>query len=211
MGEIPKVQIASPGIGADLKVLAVNNYPASERFRRVTAALADAGAQVSSVDWSRSSARKFDLYDGVVLSGSPDMLSQAKVQSKYRPEMDAIIESTVPVLGICFGHQTMAVAFGSKVVRDKKPVQRYVETTVLKPEELFDGLPRKMSLVESRHEIVESLPEGFELLARSTTTPIAAMKHRKRPLFGVQFHPERYSRVKPDGRAVVHNFVRLLK
>jgi len=193
------------------RVLAVNNYPTQERFQRVTDALTSAGARVSSIDWSESSAKKFDLFDGVVLSGSPDMLSEARIQSKYRPEMDAIVASKVPVLGICFGHQMMAEAFGSKVVRDKEPVLGYVETTVLNPGGLFDRLPRKLSLVESRHEIVESLPTGFELLAKSVTSPIAAMKHRSRPLFGVQSHPERYSEENPDGGRVISNFVRLLK
>jgi GMP synthase (glutamine-hydrolysing) A subunit len=212
MAKIPKVQIATGAVGASLaRVLAVNNYPTQERFQRVTDALTSAGARVSSISWSESSAKEFDLFDGVVLSGSPDMLSEARIQGKYRPEMDAIVASKVPVLGICFGHQMMAEAFGSKVVRDKEPVLGYVETTVLNPGGLFDRLPRKLSLVESRHEIVESLPAEFELLAKSVTSPIAAMKHRSRPLFGVQSHPERYSEENPDGGRVISNFVRLLE
>jgi len=192
------------------RVLAVNNYPGLDRFLRVTSALAGAGAKVSTIGWAESSAKRFDLFDGVVLSGSPDMLSDARIQLKYRREMDAIMDSKVPVLGICFGHQMMASAFGSEVVKDRKPVLDYVRTTVVKAGGLFRGLPRSLSLVESRHEIVKSLPTDFELLARSVTSPIAAMKHKSRPLYGVQSHPERYSQENPDGARVLGNFIRLL-
>ena len=193
------------------KVLAVNNYPARERFLRVTDALGEAGANVTRTDWSQASASRFKEFEGVVLSGSPDMLSEPQIQSKYRLEMDAIRDSTVPILGICFGHQMMACAFGSRVVKDGEPVHRYVETTILRPGRLFSGLPRKLSLVESRHEIVESLPDDFELLAKSETSPIAAMKHRSRPLFGLQSHPERYSAENPDGGLVISSFLKLLR
>jgi GMP synthase (glutamine-hydrolysing) len=68
-----------------------------------------------------------------------------------------------------------------------------------------------MMLLESRHEIVKSLPDGFDLVAKSETSEIATMRHKSRPLYGIQFHPERYTKENPDGNAVVGNFVRLLK
>lgn len=194
-----------------VRILAVNNYPTRERFLRVTDALDKGGAQVTRIDWPEASATKFNQHDGVVLSGSPDMMSESPVQSKYRHEMQAIIDSEVPILGICFGHQMMAKAFGADVVKDGEPFLGFVETTVLNPGGLFDALPRKLSLVESRHEVVRALPNGFELLAKSETSPIAAMKHRSRPLYGVQSHPERYSQEKPDGGRVMANFLTLVR
>jgi GMP synthase-like glutamine amidotransferase len=206
-----KVQIAIRGEKPRLaRVLAVNNYPARDRFLRVTDSLAEAGAEVISLDWSKVSAARFNEFEGVVLSGSPDMLSEPATQAKYRNEMDAIRDSTVPVFGICFGHQMIASAFGSTIVKDREPVLRYVRTTVLRPGGLFNGLPRTLSLVESRHEIVESLPDRFDLLAKSETSPIAAMKHSTRPIYGVQSHPERYSGKNPDGGRVISNFLKLL-
>ena len=194
-----------------VRVLAVNNYPTRERFERLRACLAGNGAAVTSVEWSEVSSRMFDSYDGVALSGSPDMMSEPKIQAKYEKEIDAIIDTKVPVLGVCFGHQMMACAFGSKVVKDGRHVLEMVRTTVLAEDPLFRGLPRSLMLLESRHEVVESLPEGFQLLAKSATSEIATMKHATRPLYGVQFHPERYTNENPDGNAVVGNFVRLLK
>ena len=194
-----------------VKVLAVNNYPTRERFERLEGCLRDNGAAVTSVDWGDASTSSFDSFDGVALSGSPDMMSEPRVQEKYTKEVRAILETRSPILGVCFGHQMMAHAFGSKVVKDGQHVLEMVPTEVLADDPLFEGLPRSLTLLESRHEVVQSLPKGFKLLARSATSKIATMKHSSRPLYGVQFHPERYTKENPDGNSVVGNFVRLLR
>jgi GMP synthase (glutamine-hydrolysing) len=191
-------------------VLAVNNYPTRERFERLVKALAGNGARVTSVDWDRASPRLFDSYDGVALSGSPDMMSEDRVAAKFRKEMESILDAKVPILGVCFGHQMIARAFGAEVVKDGRHVLEMVKTDVLVGDPLFEGLPRSLMLLESRHEVVRSLPRGFRLLASSSTSQIATMKHESRPLYGVQFHPERYTKENSDGKAVVGNFVRLL-
>ena len=176
------------------RVLAVNNYPTKERFERLEKCVRGNGATVTSIDWSDVSASKFDSYDGVVLSGSPDMLSDPKVAAKYSGETEAIVDSKATILGVCFGHQMLARAFGAEVAKDGRPVLGMVKTRVLERDPLFDGLPNRLMLLESRHEIVKSLPKGFRHLAKSETSRIAAMKHSIRPLYGVQFHPERYTR-----------------
>jgi len=193
------------------RVLAVNNYSYAERFERLRKCFSDNGAEVTSMSWEMSSAPKFNEFDGVALSGSPDMMSEERVQEKYSVEVDAIRDAKAPILGVCFGHQMMAHAFGSEVVKDKENVLRFVRTTVLAKDPLFAGLPKDSLLLESRSEIVRSLPPGFTLLARSETSPIAAMKHEARPLYGVQFHPERYSTDNPAGNRVVGNFVKSLR
>ena len=194
-----------------VRVLAVNNYPTPERFERLRQCIEANGAAVTSIDWDGASREMFDSFDGVVLSGSPDMMSEEKTKAKFRRESGAILESKVPVLGVCFGHQMMARAFGADVVKDGKHVLEMVETKILADDPLFEGLPKSLMLLESRHEIVRSLPGGFRLLAKSVTSEIASMKHETRPLYGVQFHPERYTRQNPEGNRVVGNFVRILK
>lgn len=192
-------------------VLAVNNYPTRERFERLERCVEDNGATVTSVEWGKATASRFDSYDGVVLSGAPDMMSEERVQVKFRAEVEAMVDSKVPILGVCFGHQMMAHAFGAEVVKDDRHVLEMVRTTVVADDPLFAGLPKAMMLLESRYEIVKSVPTGFRLLASSATSKIATMKHSTRPLYGVQFHPERYTKENPDGDAIVGNFVRLLK
>jgi GMP synthase (glutamine-hydrolysing) len=138
------------------------------------------------------------------------MLSTPRTQVKYSAEIDSVRGTKVPLLGVCFGHQLIAIAFGSEVVRDANYVREFVRTDLLTDDPLFVGLPRSTVMLESRDEVVEFLPQGFVQIARSTTSVIAAMKHTRLPLYGLQFHPERYTAEHPDGNIVVQNFVRML-
>jgi GMP synthase (glutamine-hydrolysing) len=190
------------------KVLAVNNYPTEERFARVVDALKVNGSTVRTIAWNDSSSEIFNRHDAVVLSGSPDMLSGPEVQAKFSAEIASILDSSSPILGICFGHQMIAHAFGSKIVKDDRPVLEMVKTTVLEDDPLFSGLPRSLMLLESRHEVVSSVPDGFVRLAKSETSEVAAIKHTRRPLYGLQSHPERYTKADPDGNRLIANFLR---
>ena len=192
-----------------LKLLLVNNYDASHRERALTlkASLARRGGRVEVTDWNLLSAAKLREYDRVVLSGSYDMLSQAMTQAKFAKEIDAMKDSGGPVLGVCFGHQLLGHAFGSRVVRASAPAKGYRDAEVLRQDPLFRGLPDSIGVYESHHEVVDSLPRGFSHLARSSTAEICAMKHSRLPVYGVQFHPERCSLEKPDGDVIIANFI----
>ena len=194
-----------------VKVQVVNNYPSRERVVTLESCLRENGAEVLPVELEQVSGARFDSSDGVVLSGSPAMVSESKTISKFQREVDAVLDSEAPILGVCFGHQLLAHAFGATVVKDSRHVLEMVKTTVLQDDPLFDGLPRSLMLMESRYEIVKSLPDGFSLLARSATSRIATMKHPTRLLYGIQFHPERFTKEHPEGDKVVGNFVRMLR
>jgi len=191
-----------------LKLLLVNNYDAANRERMLTlkASLAR-GGRVEVTDWNLVTSEKLREYDGVILSGSYDMLSSAKTQAKFAREIDAMKDHGGPALGVCFGHQLLGHAFGSRVVRAANPAKGYRDAEVLRRDTLFRGLPHSIGVYESHREEVESLPAGFAHLARSSTAEICAMKHSGLPIYGVQFHPERYSLEKPDGEAILANFV----
>lgn len=189
------------------RVLAINNYPSEERFDRLRASLASKGAEVAAAKPSESSASRFNAYDGVVLSGSPDMLSERPVRDKYAAEIEAIRDTSVPLLGICFGLQLVGCAFGSKVVKNGPMIREYVDTQVVAPDPLFSGLPSTIRVFESHEEVVDPLPRDFLLLAKSPSSPIAAVRHSTLPIRGLQFHPERSSTSAPHGDRVVANFV----
>jgi GMP synthase (glutamine-hydrolysing) len=193
-----------------VRVLVVNNYPTREKVQTLEKCLGGNGAAISRVEWGGATAGRFDSFDGVVLSGSPALMTEDGTKAKFQQEVDAILDSRVPVLGICFGHQLMAHAFGADVVKDTRHVLEMVKTTVLADDPLFDGLLGSLMLLESRYEVVKSLPEGFNLLARSATSRIAAMKRPGRPLYGVQFHPEHFTNENPGGDRVLGNWVRML-
>jgi len=190
-----------------VSVLAVNNYPAMKRFERLVGALSENGAHVTTADWQEASPERFNRFDGVVLSGSPAMLSQRRTQKKFAGELEAVKKTEVPLLGICFGHQLIGQAFGSRVVKGEGHVLRYVFTQLLGRDALFSGLPSRIEVLESHHEVLDSLPTGFELLARSESSRVAAMKHKELPIYSLQFHPERGSPARPDGKRVLSNFV----
>ncbi|TLY11103.1 MAG: GMP synthase [Thaumarchaeota archaeon] len=191
-----------------LKLLLVNNYDAANRERMLTlkASLAR-GGRVEVTDWNLVTSEKLREYDGVILSGSYDMLSSARTQAKFAREIDAMKDHGGPALGVCFGHQLLGHAFGSRVVRAANPAKGYRDAEVLRHDPLFRGLPHSIGVYESHREEVESLPAGFAQLARSSTAEICAMKHSGLPIYGVQFHPERYSLEKPDGEVILANFV----
>ena len=132
---------------------------------------------------------------------------------------DAIRNAPQPILGVCGGHQQIALAYGASVnlMARLQPGEGYegakrergyfsVETD---GNGLFKGLTEELIVWHSHFDEVKELPSGFRRTAWNDTCPIQAMQHDRRPLFGVQFHPELFDAEHPDGRKVLENFLRL--
>ena len=141
---------------------------------------------------------------GVILSGSP--ASTVDIGSPRAP--DAIFEAGIPVLGICYGEQTMSAQLGGAVEtgHHREFGRAFIE--VKKPSALFEGLWG----TGSRHQVwmshgdkITAIPEGFEVIAVSEGAPFAAIADERRRLYGVQFHPEVLHT--PDGGKLLANFV----
>ena len=118
---------------------------------------------------------------------------------------------SVPMLGVCLGHQALAAASGGRVVRAFEP--RHGEATPLEHEgtDLFEGLPPGLPVGRYHSLIVDSgtLPSCWRITGHSPGGEIMAMAHRSLPRWGVQFHPE--SILTPDGPQVLANFLHLAK
>src|ERR671932_855312 len=138
----------------------------------------------------------------VILSGGP-----ASVYAEDAPQVDpALFEAGVPVLGICYGFQAMARSLGGEVAHTG--LREYGGTTVAgRPEDsvLLHGQPAEQSVWMSHGDSVQSAPEGFSVVAGTSGTPVAAIEHRDRRLFGVQWHPE--ARHSTFGQQVLVNFL----
>lgn len=132
---------------------------------------------------------------------------------------DVIHKATQPVLGVCGGHQQMALAFDAPVglMERLEPGEGYegarrergyfsVETS---GNGIFKDLPKKITVWHSHFDEVQELPKGFRRTASNETCAIQAMQHSTLPLFGVQFHPELFNEEFSDGRRVVENFLDL--
>ena len=123
----------------------------------------------------------------VILSGGPK-----SVYEPGAPSVDpALFELGVPVLGICYGQQAMALVLGGEVARTgvaefgKSELQVGDQSSVL-----FRGLPREQIVWMSHNDAVVAPPSGFTPVASSPASPVAAFEDPRRRLFGVQFHPE---------------------
>ncbi|MDR3055433.1 MAG: glutamine-hydrolyzing GMP synthase [Zoogloeaceae bacterium] len=147
---------------------------------------------------------------GVILSGGPSSVTLG--DTPRAPQ--AVFDLGVPVLGICYGMQTMAEQLGGKVMTAEAAGKArefgYAEVQPLRPSALFDGIAdaegQKMLKVWMSHgDSVTQLPPGFENLAATPACPIAAMMDAKRRFYGVQFHPEVTHT--PQGRALLERFV----
>lgn len=126
--------------------------------------------------------------DGLILSGGAVRIGSGgeKIVKNVASYLD---EFEKPILGLCAGHQFMAIHFGGKSEPAKIPEYGRVEIEVLDEDDLFKGVPKKFVAWASHNDEVTSAP-GFKILARSRDCKIEAMKHKERPLYGIQFHPE---------------------
>ena len=139
---------------------------------------------------------------GIILSGGPSSVLDAD-----SPTLDPdVLALDVPVLGICYGLQLMVKLLGGLVEKaDDREYGRAV-LKFAKAEGLFAGLEGFERKVWMSHgDRVLRLPEGFEVVATSESSPFAAIAHTRKPLFGVQFHPEVVH--SEDGGVLLRNFV----
>ncbi|GHT89854.1 GMP synthase [glutamine-hydrolyzing] [Betaproteobacteria bacterium] len=150
---------------------------------------------------------------GVILSGGPSSVTLG--DTPRAPQ--AVFDLGVPVLGICYGMQTMAEQLGGKVMTAEAAGKArefgYAEVQPLLSSALFDGIADAfaadgtgmLKVWMSHGDSVTQLPPGFENLAATSACPIAAMMDAKRQFYGVQFHPEVTHT--PQGRALLERFV----
>ncbi|MFQ3548996.1 MAG: glutamine-hydrolyzing GMP synthase [Armatimonadota bacterium] len=137
----------------------------------------------------------------IILSGGP-----SSVYLDNAPEFDKnILNIDIPLLGICYGHQLMAVSLGGKVEAGELREYGKTEIKVLDDKGLFSGLEGTLNCWMSHGDIVSSAPEGFVVTASTQSTSVAAMEDRNRKLYGIQFHPEVVHT--PWGIDVIQNFL----
>ncbi len=153
---------------------------------------------------------RMDDFVGIVMSGSEALYSKADDRNKFAEAISAIRRLSLPVLGICGGHQLIAMAYAQQIAPTGKPIKGYRNVTVIDDDPLFEETSVIVSVMQSHQEMVERLPEGFRHLARSDETPIEAFCDRNKRLYGVQFHPERNEKDHPAGARILANFGRLL-
>lgn len=138
---------------------------------------------------------------GIVLSPGPGRPEQAGVC------LELIQRAEVPLLGVCLGHQAIAQAFGGRVIH--APYLMHGKTSPISHQQtgLFAGLPSPLTVARYHSLVAEaaSLPAELEVTAGTADGVIMALRHRQRPIHGLQFHPE--SIASEGGHALLQNFL----
>jgi len=164
--------------------------------------------------------RAFDISDedvksfapkGIILSGGPE-----SVTGDDTPRAPAIVfEMNIPVLGICYGMQTMADQLGGSVSTSEEREFGYAEVAVEAEGQLLAGFSDRVSQGENLLDVwmshgdkVTKLPDGFGLMASTPSCPIAAIANDDKKFYGIQFHPEVTHTIK--GQEILERFVRTI-
>ena len=138
---------------------------------------------------------------GIILSGGP-----ASVYDKNAIRCDEkIFDLGVPVLGICYGMQLGCQILGAKVVPAKSREYGRTHLSICDKTDLFAALPDSTTVWASHGDQIEDIGNNFVKLAETKTCPFAAVRHKKKKFFGVQFHPE-VSHT-PKGSVILKNFL----
>jgi len=141
---------------------------------------------------------------GIILSGGP-----ASVYERGAPFCDPrLLEMGIPILGICYGMQLIGRLLGGEVTRSEKREYGKAKLLVDRAGRLFGGLGKEGSSLivwMSHGDQVRKVPDGFHVAAHSKNTPVAAMEHPKKKIYGLQFHPEVIHT--PRGIELLRNFL----
>ena len=147
---------------------------------------------------------------GIIFSGSPE---SANTNESPRPP-NFLYEAGLPILGICYGMQTMAEEFGGKVEASSKSEFGFAQVDVTSNNNLLSGLKdrtndvgqEQLDVWMSHGDKITAVPPNFELVAATESAPIAAMCDESRKFYGIQFHPEVTHTV--QGQLILERFVK---
>lgn len=184
-----------------MKILVIDNNRnpdswGSESLRRIASKAPGRHAEVRRAPHEDLPAT-LENYDRILISGSKTSCLE---EDHWIKKLDRLIElaisTSIPLLGVCYGHQALCRVVGGKSLMRKMPSDRpyeigWSEIQVLEPSVLFQGLPSKFYSFSTHFEEVSSLPRGMKHLARSKDCEIQAVQLEGLPIYGIQFHPEK--------------------
>ncbi len=138
---------------------------------------------------------------GLIFSGGPASVFELNVP---RPSQD-ILDLDLPILGLCYGHQLLAQMAGGKVEPAKHREYGIAYVTIDRPVGVLKGLEKKERVWMSHGDTVFSIPPEYDVLAHTENCPVAAFGHKKKPIYGLQWHPEVVHTEK--GTQMLRNFI----
>jgi len=143
---------------------------------------------------------KFNV-KGLIFSGGPSSVYEPNAP-KLNPR---ILEVNLPILGLCYGHQLLAQLTNGKVEPATCKEYGIAQVSIDKPVGVLEGLGEKEKVWMSHGDTVLSLPADFEALAHTENCPVAAFRHKTKPIYGIQWHPEVIHT--EHGMKILRNFI----
>lgn len=142
---------------------------------------------------------------GIILSGGKG--------NPYEPlnltsNFVALMNWNVPIIGFCLSHEIIAVAYGSRIKKLEKYQNKKEKIIITKPDDpIFEGIQKKEIKLQEKHSFhVSHLSNVFDTLAYSSVCPYEIIKHKERPMYGFQSHPEASG---PIGMQIIKNFLKM--
>lgn len=187
----------------------------SQYTQLIARRLREAGVycEIRPHDLKEGIAREFSPM-GIILSGGPESVTELKAESETLAAPAYVFELGVPVLGICYGMQTMAKQLGGEVAESNKREFGYARVEVMSDSALVaalsDGASAEpyLDVWMSHGDKVVKAPPGFSVIGRSDNTEIAAMADERRGFYGLQFHPEVNHTL--QGAALLDRFIKVV-
>jgi anthranilate synthase/aminodeoxychorismate synthase-like glutamine amidotransferase len=145
--------------------------------------------------------------EAIVISPGPCTPNEAGVSVDVIRQLGA----SVPILGVCLGHQSIGAAFGGRIVRADRLMHGKTSPITHNGEGIFEGLPSPLTVARYHSLVIDptDVPDELEVVARTDEAgfehEIQAVRHRSLPIWGVQFHPE--SIASEHGLALLQNFL----
>ena len=187
---------------ADLDTILVLDF-GSQYTQLIARRVRELGVFSEIFPWDIATGRISSLNPkGVILSGGPE-----SVTADNTPRIPEIIFNLdIPILGICYGMQTLAEQNGGSVSKSSKKEFGHAELKIEHPSKIFSGIEtNNLDVWMSHGDHVSILPNDFVLSASTKSAPIAAMEHKDKPYFALQFHPEVTHTNK--GQKIIENFI----
>ncbi|MHA1436128.1 MAG: glutamine-hydrolyzing GMP synthase [Promethearchaeota archaeon] len=142
---------------------------------------------------------------GIILSGGPNSVYEKKSPKLSKEFYNFIFEEKIPVLGICYGLHLIIHQLNGKIEPHNRKEYGKTKIEIIKTMNLLESLDKYEIVWMSHGDQVKEMPDGFEILAKTDTCPIAAYGNKKKKLYGVQFHPEVNHTEK--GNTILENFI----
>lgn len=154
--------------------------------------------------WNHLGGISWEDIDGIILSGGSSFEIVGN-ERRLQEEMQIVHDTKKLLIGICFGCELLAETFGARLEKDHVDHAGVTDICVTLPDDIF-GDQQRFSVCEHHRWLIKDLPKEFEVLATSEHG-IEIFRHKTRPMYGLQFHPEQFAKAE-DGERIFLNILK---